>query len=299
MASTQTNGGDDPARALAILWGTQQRPRRGPKHTLTAEQVIRAAVRLADRDHDLDALSMRRIAESLDVGTMSLYTYIASREVLLQAMLDAVYREVVEDLAAAEVAGSTGAAGAAEVAGPAAGVAEPAEVAVTAATAAAGSASWQDRLRRVARANWDLYLRHPWVLQIFTGRPPLGPQTMAKYELELRAVEGIGLTDVEMDAVVTVVLTHVEGVARRRIDADRVVRRTGMSDAQWWERVGPVLAEVFDPAQFPVAARVGQAAGQAHQAAHNPEHAFAFGLERLIAGVESLVAARATPSDPS
>lgn len=256
MAPTQMDGGDDPARTVAILWGTQRLPRRGPRHTLTTEQVIAAAVRLADGDQDLQALSMRRIAESLDVGTMSLYTYVASRDVVLQAMLDAVYAEVVTQLRGG------------------------------------ASVPWQDGLRRVARVNWDLYVRHPWVLQIFTGRPPLGPNTIAKYELELGTIDGIGLTDVEMDAVITVVATHVEGVARRRIDADRVVRRTGITDAQWWQRVQPELIEVLDPTQFPVAVRVGEAAGQAHQAAHNPEHAFEFGLERLIAGVHGLIAAR-------
>ena len=92
-----------------------------------------------------------------------------------------------------------------------------------------------------------------------------------------------------MDAVITLVHTHVEGVARRRLEADRPVRSTGITDQQWWQTVQPALAEVFDPSQFPIAARVGEAAGQAHQAAHNPEHAYAFGLDRLIQGIEVLI----------
>jgi AcrR family transcriptional regulator len=256
MAGTEITGGGDPARTIATLWGTRQLPRRGPKHTLTTAQVIAAAVEIADGDQDLAALSMRRVAESLGVGTMSLYTYIASREELVEAMLDKVYGEAVQRL------------------GP------------------RGDAGWEDGLRQVAQVNWDLYLRHPWVLQVFTGRPPLGPHAIAKYERELSVIDGVGLTDVEMDAVITLVHTHVEGVARRRIEADRAVRRTGISDAQWWQRVQPLVAEVFDPAQFPISARVGQAAGQAHQAAHNPEHAYAFGLDRLLQGVATLVRGR-------
>jgi hypothetical protein len=96
-----------------------------------------------------------------------------------------------------------------------------------------------------------------------------------------------------MDAVITLVHTHVEGVARRRVEADRAVRRTGISDEQWWERVQPLVDEVFDPAKFPISARVGQAAGEAHQAAHNPEHAYAFGLDRLLQGVGLLARERA------
>ncbi|MFD5092460.1 TetR/AcrR family transcriptional regulator [Amycolatopsis thailandensis] len=256
MTRTENNGGGDPARTIATLWGTRQLPRRGPKHTLTSEQVIAAAVELADGDQDLATLSMRRVAESLGVGTMSLYTYVASREELLEAMLDRVYGEAVRELG------------------------EP------------GDRDWVEGLREVARANWDLCLRHPWVLQVFTGRPPLGPRSIAKYERELAVVEGLGLTDVEMDSVITLVRDHVQGTARRRIEADRAVRRTGMDDAQWWAKAGPALAEVFEPESFPLAARVGQSAGEAHNGAHDPEHAYAFGLARLLDGVITLVKTR-------
>ncbi|CCH29655.1 TetR/AcrR family transcriptional regulator C-terminal domain-containing protein [Actinosynnema sp. NPDC047251] len=249
---TEISGSGDPARTIATLWGTRQLPRRGPKHTLTTAQVVAAAIEIADRDQDLAPLSMRRVAESLGVGTMSLYTYIASREELVEAMLDTVHGEAVTHLGTHD-------------------------------------GTWQEGLRRVAQVNWNLYMRHPWVLQVFTGRPPLGPHTIAKYERELAVVEGVGLTDVEMDSVITLVLTHVEGVARRRVEADRAVRRTGISDEQWWRTVQPLVAEVFDPARFPIAARVGQAAGQAHQSSHNPEHAYAFGLDRLLQGVAALL----------
>jgi AcrR family transcriptional regulator len=253
MGQTEVSGSGDPARTIATLWGRRQLPRRGPKHTLTTTQVIAAAIKIADSDQDLATLSMRRVAESLSVATMSLYTYIASREELVEAMLDKVYEEAVQHLGALD------------------------------------DEEWPDGLRRVAQVSWNLYMRHPWVLQVFTGRPPLGPNTIAKYERELSVIENIGLTDIEMDAVITLVHTHVEGVARRRIEADRAVRRTGITDEQWWQRVQPLIEEVFDPAQFPIAARVGQAAGQAHNAAHNPEHAYSFGLDRLLQGIEALI----------
>jgi hypothetical protein len=46
---------------------------------------------------------------------------------------------------------------------------------------------------------------------------------------------------------------------------------------------------VFDPARYPVADRVGSAAGQAHQAAYNLEHEYVFGLERMIDGLVALI----------
>jgi len=251
--TTDSSGSADPARTIALLWGTRQLPQRGPRHALTTEQIVAAAIGIADTDQDLSSLSMRRVAESLDVGTMSLYTYVASRAELVEAMLDSVYGEAVTQLEKIR------------------------------------TSDWRKGLRRVAAANWAMYLRHPWTLQVFTGRPPLGPNAIAKYDLELRVVDGIGLTDVEMDAAITLVHTHVEGVARRKVEAERAERRSGITDVQWWQAAGPALAEVFDPARFPVADRVGAAAGQAHQAAYNVEHEYVFGLDRLIEGVGAMI----------
>jgi AcrR family transcriptional regulator len=246
----------DPARTIALLWGRRELSRLGPRHALSVARIVETAIAIADCDRDLAPMSMRRVAEALDVGTMSLYTYIASRAELVEAMLDAAYAEAVSQLADADIG------------------------------------DWRTGLARVAAVNWEMHLRHPWMLQVSTGRPPLGPNAIAKYELELQVVDEIGLTDAEMDAVVTLLHTHLQGLARLKIEAENTERRTGLTDAQWWEATAPILAEVFDPSQFPIAARVGQAAGQQHQSAYNPEHAYQFGLERLIAGVDALIQSR-------
>jgi hypothetical protein len=62
-----------------------------------------------------------------------------------------------------------------------------------------------------------------------------------------------------------------------------------MTDAQWWELAAPAFSKVFDPARFPVAARVGQAAGEAHQAAFDVDHEYEFGLDRVLDGLTTLV----------
>ncbi|MFZ1489934.1 MAG: TetR/AcrR family transcriptional regulator C-terminal domain-containing protein, partial [Ilumatobacteraceae bacterium] len=131
------------------------------------------------------------------------------------------------------------------------------------------------------------------------GRPALGPNAIAKYDGELSVVDGIGLTNLEMDSTLAVVLNHVEGVARNRVQADQVTQRTGITDQQWWEMIGPAFADVFDANRFPVAGRVGEAAGQTHQAAHSPEHAYHFGLERLIDGVAAHIGHSASTSGES
>ncbi|MET9027567.1 TetR/AcrR family transcriptional regulator C-terminal domain-containing protein [Nocardia sp. NPDC004168] len=54
---------------------------------------MRAAIRLADAD-GLAAVSLRKVAAALDVGPMRLYGYIATKDELLDLMVDAVYAEI-------------------------------------------------------------------------------------------------------------------------------------------------------------------------------------------------------------
>jgi AcrR family transcriptional regulator len=65
-------------------------PRRVP---LDRERVVRAAVALAD-DGGLGSLTMRKLAEQLDVVPMALYKHVANKDELLDAMVDVVFDEI-------------------------------------------------------------------------------------------------------------------------------------------------------------------------------------------------------------
>jgi AcrR family transcriptional regulator len=60
---------------------------------LNRERVLTTAVALADRD-GADALSMRRLANELDVVPMALYKHVANKDELLDGMLDVVVAEI-------------------------------------------------------------------------------------------------------------------------------------------------------------------------------------------------------------
>ena len=60
---------------------------------LSKQRVVVEAIRLADRE-GVDGLSMRRLAGALGAGAMSLYHYVASKEELLDAMIDVVFEEI-------------------------------------------------------------------------------------------------------------------------------------------------------------------------------------------------------------
>ena len=245
---TEYGGSGDPQRSLELLWRTHEPPTRGPKPRLDLDQIVRAAMDVADAE-GLGTLSMRKVAERLGVGTMSLYTYVPGKSELLDLMLDQAV------------------AGANEL----------------------GDGTWRERVERIAHENWWRYHRHPWLLEITMVRPVLGPNVIARYDHELAALDGIGLTDVEMDAVVSLLAGHVEGAARRALESAHAERLTGINDEDWWAARAPLLEKLLDPERFPTAVRVGAAAGEEHNAAYAPEHSFEFGLSRILDGVQALV----------
>jgi AcrR family transcriptional regulator len=65
-------------------------PRREP---LSRQRVLETAVALAD-DAGLDAVSMRRLAQELGVVPMALYKHVASKDELLDGMVDVIVGEI-------------------------------------------------------------------------------------------------------------------------------------------------------------------------------------------------------------
>lgn len=80
----------DPAlrRRSELLWEERTRPSRGPKTGRTAEQVVQAAVAIADEE-GLGAVTMHAVAARLELTTMALYRYFPSKEALYDAIVDA------------------------------------------------------------------------------------------------------------------------------------------------------------------------------------------------------------------
>ncbi|MFC4000326.1 TetR/AcrR family transcriptional regulator [Prauserella oleivorans] len=239
----------DLARSIYLLWGHHPRPGRSG---LTVSAIVQAGIELADA-HGLAAVSMRKVADHLGAGAMSLYGYVPGKDDLTALMVDAV-------------------------------LAEPYEGDVEAATRAG---DWREAMRFVARRNWELYLRHPWLLEVRSARPNLGPNASRKYEAEIRPLDGIGLSDIEMDTVLSLVLGHVADSARAHLAQQQ--DESGMSDAEWWAIVAPVLEQVMVDPDLVVSGRVGTAVGTAFNAASSPEHVFAFGLEVILDGVQARI----------
>lgn len=109
---------------------------------LSKRRVVLEAVRLADSE-GVDKLSMRRLASVLGAGAMSLYHYVASKEELLDAMIDIVFVEI-------------------EL---------PPE-----------DADWQSAMRRRAVSARQVLARHPWAIGLMDSRTSPGPANLRHHE---------------------------------------------------------------------------------------------------------------------
>ncbi len=251
MPSFRSSAGD-PARTLALLWRAGSgRGSRGPKAGLSVDAVISAAIEVANQD-GLDRLSIRAVAGRLRVAPMSVYTYVPGKAELLDLMLDHAYTTMDR-------------------------------------TEFGPSTPWRRRISAVADDNRALFTAHPWAAQVSTARPTLGPGSMAKYERELSAFDGLGLDDVTVDNALTWILSFVQANARAAVDKRVSELDSAMNDEEWWAANAPLLERVFDGNAYPRAARIGAAAGKAHGSAYNPDHAYQFGLARILDALARLV----------
>jgi AcrR family transcriptional regulator len=121
---------------------------------LNKELVIRTAVALADRD-GLDSLSMRKLADELGAGAMSLYHYVPNKERLLDEMIEIVFGEI-----------------------------EPPSL----------DLDWKVALRRRAVSTRDALNRHRWAVGLMEGRANPGPASARVHDAVLGCLRQAGFS---------------------------------------------------------------------------------------------------------
>jgi hypothetical protein len=74
------------------------------------------------------------------------------------------------------------------------------------------------------------------------------------------------------------------------VQAVETSKTTGTDDDTWWETTGPLLAELVREQDYPLASRVGTAAGLAYGSAFSADAVYEFGLARFLDGIQQLLA---------
>ena len=205
------------ADAGALLW---ERPEpRGPRAPLSREIITRGAVAIADTE-GLASVSLRKVAASLDATTMRLYSYLATKEELLELMVDAVFGEML-------------------VAGP------------------MGS-GWREALRTLGDRLRQATRAHPWFIELLGGRPNLGPNAIMHLEAVYAALSDACAFN-DMDAImqaVNTVTAYVIGALRNEAHELRAERESGLGPAEWQAAWWPYLERLIATGRFPMIARV-------------------------------------------
>ncbi|MET9289512.1 TetR/AcrR family transcriptional regulator [Nocardia beijingensis] len=170
---------------LELLWGTGQRPKRGPKPALSLERIVAEAIALADAE-GLANLSMQRLAERLGFTKMSLYRYVPGKAELVALMLDTA-------------------------------LGEPPEL-----SAEATEDGWREPLRVWCETIYARFSAHPWSLEVSVGLRPVGPNELAWMEAALGALAATGLTTAERLDTIVLLTGHARSLATqvRVADAD-------------------------------------------------------------------------------
>jgi AcrR family transcriptional regulator len=125
-----------------------------PRTRLSKERVLRAAVALAARD-GIESLTMRKLADELGAGAMSLYHYVPNKEQLLDGMVDIVFGEI--------------------------------ELPST-------DDDWKTAMRKRAVSTREALGRHRWAIGLMEGRTTHGPSNLALHNAVLGCLRAAGFS---------------------------------------------------------------------------------------------------------
>ncbi len=126
----------------------------GRRRRLRQDDVLRAGVALAD-EVGIDGFAMRTLAQQLGVVPMALYKHVANKRDLLDGMVDLVWGEVAEPLAAD---------------------------------------GWKPALRGRAVSLRRALVRHRWAVGLMEANGPPGPENLRQHNAMLGCLRQSGFT---------------------------------------------------------------------------------------------------------
>lgn len=212
MGAARRPAAQRPAARLAaepeidLIWLRGDRGARDQRPALSRDQIVRTAIELAD-EHGLEAVSTRRIAAQLGSGATSMYWHVPSKADLYELMFDAVVGEI-------ELPGQP-------------------------------SGDWRADLHALARSTHLMHQRHPW-LMLLGIQPGLGPRTRRYGEYGVRVLGGLSLDPQTTIEVLAALNNYINGFAHREIARNQLIKRTGLTEQQWQERLRRYAADARD-----------------------------------------------------
>jgi AcrR family transcriptional regulator len=145
---------------------------------LTRERVLHAAIQLADTQ-GIAALSMRKLAESLQVEAMSLYNHVKNKEDVLNGMIELVVTEI--ELPSLQ-------------------------------------ADWQAEIRKRAHSAHEAFLRHPWASQLLVSGMNIGPNMLRYVDATIGCLREAGFSYELADRAWNAIDSHIYGFTLQELN---------------------------------------------------------------------------------
>ncbi len=153
-------------------------PGAEPRVRLSRDRVLQAAIAQADSG-GLEAVTMRTLADELDVAPMALYRHLANKDDLIDAMVDEVFGEI--------------------------GV-------------PSGGDDWKTAMRRRAISVRDALARHRWAIGLMESRRNPGPANLRHHDAVIGRLRASGFS-VELAAHAYSLLdSYIYGFALTRMN---------------------------------------------------------------------------------
>jgi AcrR family transcriptional regulator len=197
---------------FGLLWEHEEPPTgrgrgrsRGRGSGLRRAEIVATALKVAEAEGP-EAVSMRRIAKELDVGTMTLYHHIPTKDDLLDLMHDQVMGELVipdDELAA----------------------------------------TWQEGLAQICRRTKEVYQRHTWMVSGAWERPQMGPLALAHVEQSLAVLRELPKDDALR--ALAAADDYVIGYVSRQVAAQQALQRAGLDQDDYQEALRPYVERLI------------------------------------------------------
>jgi AcrR family transcriptional regulator len=236
-------------RGVALSWGLVKQPQRGPKREMSINQIVDAAVSIADKE-GLPAVSMNRVAASLGFTTMSLYRYIPSKDDLLLLMQEAVSHVVLPEKAEDE--------------------------------------HWREILRKFVRTTMPVFREHPWFGDIPISGVPITPNNLRLVDWVLGAMDGIRLNNSEKMSVILLLSSYARATGMLARDIESAIRAGASPGAFSGMDYSAALKQLVTTERFPhlhPLVMSGAYTGE-NEEDQTVDNDFDFGLERILDGIE-------------
>ena len=201
----------DLRRRSQLLLDERSPPTRGPKAGLTPEDIVGAAVAIADAE-GLAAVTMSAVAKSVGLTTMAIYRYFPSKETLIDAIVDA-------------------------------GMGRPPP-------RSERRGDWRVEVTWWARAKRAMLIARPWLAELPFVAAPHGPNWLAWLEALADALSDAGLNGPDMGQMLSIIDAYARGASDTAISLARA-RARGASDDEWAAAVGADLGRAIGDPRFP------------------------------------------------